>query len=64
VYSLVQTLGIQTSLKRELAPFVVAFMTAEFFYKFHSFTLECIAFLITWAALSYVQSLVMGPRRD
>ena len=64
MYSLVQTLGIQTSLKREFAPFIVAFMIAEFFYKFHSFTLECIAFLITWAALSYVQSLVIGRRGD
>ena len=64
MYSLVQTLGIRASLKRELAPFIVAFFIAELFYKFHSFTLECIAFLITWAVLSHVQSLVMDRRRD
>jgi hypothetical protein len=62
MYSLIQTLGIQTAMKRELAPFIAAFVIAELFYKFHSFSLECIAFLITWAILSYAQSLVMGRR--
>lgn len=27
---------------------------AEFFYKFHSFTLEALAFLVTWYALRRV----------
>jgi hypothetical protein len=27
---------------------VCSFLIAEIFYKFHSFTLECAAFLITW----------------
>jgi hypothetical protein len=43
-------------------PFIVAFVVAEMFFKFHSFALECIAFLITWAILSYLQSLVLGRR--
>jgi hypothetical protein len=64
MYSLIQTLGIQRSIKQELAPFIVSFLVAELFYKFHSFTLECGAFLITWAVLSYVQSLVLGNRGD
>jgi hypothetical protein len=62
LYSLIQTLGIQVAMKRELAPFVVAFVIAELFYKFRSFALECIAFLITWAILSYIQSLVVNRR--
>ena len=62
MYSLIQTLGVQAAMRRELAPFIVAFVVAELFYKFHSFSLECIAFLITWAILSYVQSLVIGRR--
>jgi hypothetical protein len=32
-------------------PLVVAFALAEMFYKFHSFSLECGAFLLTWRAL-------------
>jgi hypothetical protein len=31
---------------------------AEFFYKFHSFTLECGAFLITWRVLDWVYQQV------
>ena len=49
-------------MKRELVPFIAAFVIAELFYKFHSFSLECIAFLATWAVLSYGQSLVIGRR--
>jgi hypothetical protein len=62
MFSLVKDLGIQVALKQEAVPFVVAFLIAEFFYKFHSFTLECLAFLATWFVLSYLQSLVIGPR--
>jgi hypothetical protein len=62
MYSLIQTLGVQAAMKRELAPFIIAFVVAELFFKFRSFALECIAFLIAWAILSYVQSLVIGRR--
>lgn len=36
-----------------LPPLVVAFVVAELFYKFHSFTLECGAFLVTWRLLDW-----------
>ena len=38
------------------------FVIAEVFYKFHSFTLECAAFLVTWYAPQLGQSLIVGPR--
>jgi len=60
MYSLVRDLGIQVALKQEAAPFLIAFVIAEFLYKFHSFTLECLAFLATWFVLSVLQSLVFG----
>jgi hypothetical protein len=62
MFSLVKDLGIQVALKQEAVPFVVAFVVAEFLYKFKSFTLECLAFLATWFVLSFLQSLVLGPR--
>ena len=62
MFSLVKDLGVQVALKQEAVPFVIAFLVAEFFYKFHSFTLECAAFLVTWYALSWAQSLVVGSR--
>jgi hypothetical protein len=41
-------------LARETVPLAAAFVVAEVFYEFHSFALECIAFLATWYALSWV----------
>jgi hypothetical protein len=32
-----------------------ALVIAELFYKFHSFTLECLAFLATWYVLGAVR---------
>lgn len=39
---------------RDLPPFAVAMVIAEFLYKFGSFTFECIAFLATWYGLSMI----------
>ena len=38
----------------ELPAFCMALLVAELFYKFGSFTLECIAFIPTWYGLSLV----------
>jgi len=64
MFSLVKDLGVQVALKQEAVAFVVAFLVAEFFYKFHSFTLECLAFLATWFLLSYLQSLLFRSREE
>jgi hypothetical protein len=63
MFSLIKELGIGVALKQEAVPFLVAFLIAEFFYKLHSFTLECLAFLATWFVLSFIQSLVLGTAR-
>lgn len=62
MYSLVKTLGARVALSQEAVPFALAFLTAEFFYKFKSFALECAAFLVTWYVLSWIQSLMIKPR--
>lgn len=46
--------------KRQLPVFLIAFVIAEMFYKFHSFTLECAAFLATWFVLDAIVHLVTG----
>lgn len=46
--------------KRQLPMFMVSLVTAEVFYKFHSFTLECGAFLATWYALDAALHLAKG----
>jgi hypothetical protein len=35
----------------ELPSFVISLVIAELFYKFHSFSLECLAFSATWMAI-------------
>jgi hypothetical protein len=52
MHTLVQTIGLGAAAKRELIPLGAAFLIAEFFYKFGSFALECVAFLATWYVLS------------
>jgi len=42
-----------------LISLAIAFGVAESFYKFHSFTLEASAFLVTWWALRRIGHLVV-----
>ena len=58
MYSLYRQLGLRKSLTAEAPSLAVSLLIAELFYKFHSFTLECVAFLATWLAISYLFSLV------
>ena len=64
MYSYVKQAGLPAFLSREAPAFLVSFVIAEVFYKFHSFTLECAAFLATWYALSWVQSTLLGSRAE
>ena len=34
------------------------------FFKFKSFALECLAFLVTWVVLGYLWSLIVGKPAD
>lgn len=61
MFSLIKDLGLRVALQREAGPFIIAFATAEFLFKFKSFALECVAFLAVWYVLSFVQSLIF-PR--
>jgi hypothetical protein len=60
MFSLVRHLGLEQAIRREGIPLGGAWLIAELFYKFHSFTLECVAFLATWFALS---AIFFGVRR-
>jgi hypothetical protein len=48
MYTLIRSLPINRLVSEQLPAFAISFVTAEMFYKFHSFTLECGAFLLTW----------------
>lgn len=55
MHKLLTSLTLREMLFEQLPAFAISFILAELFYKFHSFTLECLAFLGTW----YVVDLVI-----
>ena len=61
MFTLIKSLPTRELLLEQLPAFAGSFVIAELFYKFHSFTLECMAFLITWfvidAAINWVKNL-------
>ena len=57
---LLRSLRIHAAYGRRLLGFLPAFVIAELFYKFHSFALECIAFLLTWLVLDVLVEAVAG----
>jgi hypothetical protein len=54
MYSLLRVLSPGRLLVGQLPALGVSMTIAELFYKFHSFTLECVAFLATWFVLDAV----------
>lgn len=66
MYSLVRMLPVARLLREQVPAFGLAFVIAELLYKFHSSTLETLAFLATWglidALIQAVRHLVAGPR--
>jgi len=62
MYQLVRMLSVHQLLARQMPALVISFVIAELFYKFHSFTLECAAFLATWFAVDAVLQLTAPLR--
>ncbi len=63
MYTLSRRIGLRRAVATEGPWLVLSWAIAEIFYKFHSFTLECGAFLGTWFVLSLLASLVDGQLR-
>jgi hypothetical protein len=61
MYTLIQMLPVRQLFLEQLPALAFSMVIAEMFYKFHSFTLECMAFLLTWylvdAAMRFGQRL-------
>jgi hypothetical protein len=61
MFTLVRMLPVQRLLAEQLPALAISFLIAEAYYKFHSFTLECAAFLVTWfvidAAVQFARRL-------
>ena len=64
MYSLLTKLDRADFLNRQLPSLIISIIVAELFYKFHSFVLECLAFLVTWFVIEAVIGLVVTDRRE
>ena len=64
MYALVTQLRYRAAVVTEAVCFSAAMITAEFFFKFHSFILECTAFLALWFCLGAAASAVVARREE
>lgn len=61
--TLLKQMRSQDTVIAEMPAMAGAWLLAEFLYKFHSFTLECAAFLATWLVFSAGISFVANALR-
>jgi len=57
---ILRDLRAQPAYGRRLLGFIPALVITEMFYKFHSFSLECMALLATWLLLDVLIEWIMG----
>ena len=48
MFTLLRSISLRRFFFEQVPTLLPAWLIAEFFYKFHSFSLECAAFLVTW----------------
>ena len=58
MYTFLRSIPARELMLAQLPAFTTAFLIAEFFYKFHSFALECLAFLATWFVIDAIITAV------
>lgn len=58
MYRLAKSRSARQLAAEQLPTLVGSMLIAELLYKFHSFTLECLAFLATWFVLDGVSALI------
>lgn len=61
MYALISSLSPR-QLARQVPALAISIVTAELFFKFHSFTLECVAFLATWYVVDAIIGRIAVPR--
>ena len=59
MFELLRSSSMQQLLTRQAPALVMSLVIAEMFYKFGSFTLECLGFLVTWFVLDATFARVM-----
>ena len=66
MYTLLRSGNARNLAFQELPGLAVAVVVAEIFFKFHSFTLECLGFLVVWTLASALFGLGrrLAPKRS
>ena len=59
MFTLIRSFGFRKALQREATTLTIALAIAELFFHFHSFVLECVAFMATWYVLSWAVTFVI-----
>ena len=60
MYTLMKAISNRRLLLEQVPALGMSWLLAELFYKFHSFTLECAAFLLTWFVIDAIIQLTAG----
>ena len=60
MYTLTRVIPLRDLLVQQAPALGISLLTAEMFYKFHSFTLETMAFLATWYAADRAIKFIRG----
>ena len=63
MYTLIKRLTVRELLVFQAPTVAMSLVIAEMFYKFGSFGLEALAFLVTWFVLDAIRSVAFGKRR-
>lgn len=61
MYTLLHLLPARRLASEQVPALALAWIIAELFFKFHSFSLECAAFLATWFVLDALVQRVVRP---
>lgn len=60
MFTLLRQSSLRTLLTTQAPALLLSFVVAELFYKFKSFTLECVAFLATWFVIDACLTWLVG----
>ena len=64
MYTLIRLIPFRQLIFEQAPAIAISFFIAELCYKFHSFSLECVAFLATWyvvdAAIRFLTNIGRG----
>ncbi len=64
MYSLLTKIGLARSVRAEFLPFVIALFIAQLFFKWGSFSLELLGFLVVWGVLGFLFDRINQSSRD